>query len=256
MLLSSSSTVNDCIFHPHQICTALHIWKCARYWKVCFLLQCRGREVSIWRKIDDWMQECDDNLLPFLIFTLFILSEPREIDVFFGSTAFLMGPEQQLNMMLDPVRLYATSIYIGCVVVALICALLVSSCSLIQETKLLDVLKLSARFNPTSVQRLQFVCFSILISFKVSKKIFLISCRSTAKFWPSLQSYARFVHLFGKLQPKTGFFFFYKDLTNLNLFWIEHLLIHNHDDRYSLSYIPFARRMVSEIMIRLCDTEL
>ena len=26
--------------------------------------------------------------------------------------------------------------------------------------------------------------------------------------------------------------------------------------RYSLSYIPFARRMVSNLMIRLCDTEL
>ncbi|VVB17399.1 unnamed protein product [Arabis nemorensis] len=89
--------------------------------------------------------------------------------VFFGSTAFLMGPEQQINMMFDPVRLYATSIYIGCVVVALICALLIHS-------KILTVLA--------------------------------ILCEICALIW------------------------------------------------YSLSYIPFARRMVSEIMIRLCDTEL
>ncbi|EOA19294.1 hypothetical protein CARUB_v10002142mg [Capsella rubella] len=86
-----------------------------------------------------------------------------------GSTAFLMGPEQQMNMMLDPVRIYATSIYIGCVGIALICALLIHS-------KILTVLA--------------------------------ILCEICALIW------------------------------------------------YSLSYIPFARRMVSEIMIRLCDTEL
>ncbi|CAA2998739.1 vesicle transport SFT2B [Olea europaea subsp. europaea] len=44
-----------------------------------------------------------------------------------GSTTFLIGPQQQLRMMLDPVRVYATAIYAGCVVVALICALLVHS---------------------------------------------------------------------------------------------------------------------------------
>lgn len=43
-----------------------------------------------------------------------------------GSTAFLIGPAQQIRMMFDPVRMYATTIYIGCVVLALICALLVS----------------------------------------------------------------------------------------------------------------------------------
>ncbi|XP_013594099.1 PREDICTED: vesicle transport protein SFT2B isoform X1 [Brassica oleracea var. oleracea] len=87
-----------------------------------------------------------------------------------GSTAFLMGPEQQINMMLDPVRIYATSIYGGCVLLALICALLIHS-------KILTVIA--------------------------------ILCETCALIC-----------------------------------------------RYSLSYIPFARRMVSEIMIRLCDTEL
>ena len=46
--------------------------------------------------------------------------------VLFDSTAFLMGPEQQLRMMFDSVRVYATAIYIGFVVLALICALWVS----------------------------------------------------------------------------------------------------------------------------------
>jgi hypothetical protein len=41
----------------------------------------------------------------------------------FGSTAFVMGPQKQLRMMFDPVRLYATAIYVGCVVLALIFAL-------------------------------------------------------------------------------------------------------------------------------------
>lgn len=41
----------------------------------------------------------------------------------FGSTAFVMGPQKQLRMMFDPVRLYATAIYAGCVVLALIFAL-------------------------------------------------------------------------------------------------------------------------------------
>ncbi|KAG6410022.1 hypothetical protein SASPL_128069 [Salvia splendens] len=43
-----------------------------------------------------------------------------------GSTAFVIGPKQQLLMMLDDARIYATAIYGGCVIVALICALLVA----------------------------------------------------------------------------------------------------------------------------------
>ncbi|KAK1584029.1 hypothetical protein Q3G72_029209 [Acer saccharum] len=41
-----------------------------------------------------------------------------------GSTAFLIGPAQQINMMFDSARIYATAVYLGCVVIALICALL------------------------------------------------------------------------------------------------------------------------------------
>ncbi|KAB2001715.1 hypothetical protein ERO13_D11G014500v2 [Gossypium hirsutum] len=86
-----------------------------------------------------------------------------------GSTAFLMGPEQQLRMMFDSVRVYATVIYIGFVVLALICALWIQS-------KILTLLA--------------------------------IICEICALIW------------------------------------------------YCLSYIPFARRIVSDLMVRFCDTEL
>ncbi|KAI8565036.1 hypothetical protein RHMOL_Rhmol03G0229700 [Rhododendron molle] len=86
-----------------------------------------------------------------------------------GSTAFLIGPEQQMRMMLDPVRIFATAIYIGCVVLALICALWIHS----------KILTLIA-----------------------------IICEICALVW------------------------------------------------YSLSYIPFARRVVSDMTIRLFDTEI
>jgi len=72
-------------------------------------------------------------------------------------------------MMFDPVRLYATAIYVGCVVLALIFALWI-------HDKLLTLIA--------------------------------IICEICALFW------------------------------------------------YSLSYIPFARRMVSDLMVKLCDTEL
>ncbi|KAG5618667.1 hypothetical protein H5410_018491 [Solanum commersonii] len=86
-----------------------------------------------------------------------------------GSTTFLIGPMQQLSMMMDPVRAYATSMYVGCVVLALICALWIHS-------KILTLLA--------------------------------IICEICALVW------------------------------------------------YSLSYIPFARRMVSNVAIRLFDTEI
>ncbi|XP_049367883.1 uncharacterized protein LOC125832710 [Solanum verrucosum] len=86
-----------------------------------------------------------------------------------GSTTFLIGPMQQLSMTMDPVRAYATSMYVGCVVLALICALWIHS-------KILTLLA--------------------------------IICEICALVW------------------------------------------------YSLSYIPFARRMVSNVAIRLFDTEV
>ncbi|ONI25615.1 hypothetical protein PRUPE_2G311600 [Prunus persica] len=85
------------------------------------------------------------------------------------STAFLFGPVQQMRMMFDSVRVYATAIYLGCVVIALICALWIHS-------KILTIIA--------------------------------IICEVCALIW------------------------------------------------YSLSYIPFARRIVSDLMFRLFDTEL
>ncbi|CAL5364548.1 unnamed protein product [Camellia sinensis] len=67
--------------------------------------------------------------------SLIVFAKPIKFAVLFtfgnmlavGSTAFVIGPGQQMRMMLDPVRIYATAIYVGCVVLALICALLIRS---------------------------------------------------------------------------------------------------------------------------------
>ncbi|KAF4380427.1 hypothetical protein F8388_024720 [Cannabis sativa] len=115
--------------------------------------------------------------LALMFLSLIVFAKPIKFALLFtignvaavGSTAFLLGPVQQLGMMFDSVRVFATAIYLGCVVLALICALLIHS-------KILTIL-------------------AIIIEI-------------------------------------------------LALFW------------YSISYIPFARRMVSELMVRLCDTEL
>ncbi|XP_073142136.1 uncharacterized protein [Henckelia pumila] len=85
-----------------------------------------------------------------------------------GSTAFLIGPKRQVTMMLDPVRIYATAIYIASIIIALFCALYV-------RNKLLTFLGIVLEFGA--------------------------------------------------------------------LIW------------YSLSYIPFARSMVSKIMVQCLDTE-
>ena len=115
--------------------------------------------------------------LACMLLSMIVFAKPIKFALLFtfgnvlavGSTAFLLGPAQQLGMMLDNARVFATAIYIGCVVIALICALLI-------HDKLLTII-------------------AIIIEIGA-------------------------------------------------LIW------------YSLSYIPFARRMVSELMIRLCDTEL
>lgn len=46
--------------------------------------------------------------------------------VLYGSTGFLIGPKRQVTMMLDPVRIYATAIYLASIIIALFCALYVS----------------------------------------------------------------------------------------------------------------------------------
>ncbi|KAG5382003.1 hypothetical protein IGI04_033473 [Brassica rapa subsp. trilocularis] len=36
-----------------------------------------------------------------------------------GSTAFLIGPQRQVTMMLDPARIYATALYLASIIIAL-----------------------------------------------------------------------------------------------------------------------------------------
>ncbi|XP_012090079.1 vesicle transport protein SFT2B isoform X1 [Jatropha curcas] len=115
--------------------------------------------------------------LACMFLSLIVFAKPIKFALLFtfgnvlavGSTAFLIGPVQQLSMMFDSGRVYATSIYIGFVVISLICALWIHS-------KILTVIA--------------------------------IICEICALIW------------------------------------------------YSLSYIPFARSMVSNLMVRFCDTEL
>ncbi|TVU22891.1 hypothetical protein EJB05_32612 [Eragrostis curvula] len=69
--------------------------------------------------------------LALMILSLLVFVRPIKFAVLFtfgnimavGSTAFVMGPQKQLRMMFDPVRVYASAIYVGCVILALIFAL-------------------------------------------------------------------------------------------------------------------------------------
>ncbi|KAL7146164.1 hypothetical protein ABFS83_06G022700 [Erythranthe nasuta] len=120
---------------------------------------------------------CSLSGLVCMFLSLIVFASPIKFALLFtfgnvlavGSTAFLIGHGQQLRMMFDTVRVYATSIYLGSVLVALVCALLIHS-------KILTIIA--------------------------------IICEICALFW------------------------------------------------YSLSYIPFARRMVSDLTVRLFDTEI
>ncbi|CAO2838647.1 unnamed protein product [Amaranthus hypochondriacus] len=115
--------------------------------------------------------------LLFIFLSMMVFIKPIKFALLFtfgnmlavGSTAFLIGPAEQLRKMFDPIRVYATAVYLGCAILALICAILIHS-------KLLTILAMI--------------------------------CEICALIW------------------------------------------------YSLSYIPFARRVVSDVMIRLFDTEI
>ncbi|KAK8914579.1 hypothetical protein KSP39_PZI024356 [Platanthera zijinensis] len=71
----------------------------------------------------------------FMLLSLIVFARPIKFAVLFslgnllavGSTAFLIGPVQQTRMMLDPVRVYATAVYITTVILALVCAILIHS---------------------------------------------------------------------------------------------------------------------------------
>ncbi|KAM3235494.1 vesicle transport protein SFT2B isoform X1 [Capsicum annuum] len=70
-----------------------------------------------------------------------------------GSTAFLIGPKRQATMMLDPVRIYATAIYIASIIIALFCALYV-------RNKLLTLLSIVLEFGALIWYSLSYVPFA------------------------------------------------------------------------------------------------
>ncbi|THU49789.1 hypothetical protein C4D60_Mb06t13220 [Musa balbisiana] len=70
-----------------------------------------------------------------------------------GSTAFLIGPKRQIDMMLDPVRIYATSIYIASMIIALFCAFYV-------HNKLLTLLAIILEFGALIWYSLSYIPFA------------------------------------------------------------------------------------------------
>jgi hypothetical protein len=77
-------------------------------------------------------QFCVYSISPFFSLCSWILSF---MSLLYGSTAFLIGPQRQVTMMLDPARIYATALYLASIIIALFCALYVSGVS---QFKILD----------------------------------------------------------------------------------------------------------------------
>lgn len=70
-----------------------------------------------------------------------------------GSTAFLIGPKRQVTMMLDPVRIYATAIYLASIIIALFSALYV-------HNKFLTLLAIILEFGALIWYSLSYVPFA------------------------------------------------------------------------------------------------
>ncbi|TXG60202.1 hypothetical protein EZV62_014775 [Acer yangbiense] len=70
-----------------------------------------------------------------------------------GSTAFLIGPKRQVTMMLDPVRIYATAIYLASMIIALFCAFYV-------HNKLLTLLAIILEFGALIWYSLSYIPFA------------------------------------------------------------------------------------------------
>ncbi|CAN6458238.1 unnamed protein product [Victoria cruziana] len=81
--------------------------------------------------------------------------------------AFLMGPKRQMRMMIDPVRVYATAVYIASIIIALLCALYVRS-------KLLTLLAIILEFGSLVWYSLSYVPFARSMVSKV-----LMACFDT-----------------------------------------------------------------------------
>ncbi|KAM7513912.1 hypothetical protein LguiA_003495 [Lonicera macranthoides] len=84
-----------------------------------------------------------------------------------GSTAFLIGPKRQVAMMLDPVRIYATAIYIASIIIALFCALYI-------HNKLLTLLAILLEFGALIWYSLSYIPFARSMVSKV-----MVACFDT-----------------------------------------------------------------------------
>ncbi|XP_010252318.1 PREDICTED: vesicle transport protein SFT2B [Nelumbo nucifera] len=82
-----------------------------------------------------------------------------------GSTAFLIGPKRQVTMMLDPVRIYATAIYLASIIVALFCALYV-------RNKFLTLLAIILEFGGLVWYSLSYIPFARSMVSKVMMACF------------------------------------------------------------------------------------
>ncbi|XP_030941250.1 vesicle transport protein SFT2B isoform X2 [Quercus lobata] len=84
-----------------------------------------------------------------------------------GSTAFLIGPKRQVTMMLDPVRIYATALYLASMIIALFCALYV-------HNKLLTLLAIILEFGALIWYSLSYIPFARSMVSKV-----MVACFDT-----------------------------------------------------------------------------
>ncbi|KAH0923277.1 hypothetical protein HID58_023295 [Brassica napus] len=75
-------------------------------------------------------------------------------------TAFLIGPQRQVTMMLDPARIYATALYLASIIIALFCALYV-------RNKLLTLLAIILEFSGLIWYSLSYIPFARTMVSKV-----------------------------------------------------------------------------------------
>ncbi|XP_022750817.1 vesicle transport protein SFT2B-like isoform X2 [Durio zibethinus] len=87
--------------------------------------------------------------------------------VLYGSTAFLIGPKRQVSMMFDPVRIYATAIYLASMIIALFCAFYV-------HNKLLTLLAIILEFGALIWYTLSYIPFARSMVSKI-----MLSCFDT-----------------------------------------------------------------------------
>ncbi|CAL5365896.1 unnamed protein product [Camellia sinensis] len=99
--------------------------------------------------------------LTFTLLSMLVFLNPIKFGITFtfgnllslGSTAFLIGPKRQVTMMLDPVRIYATAIFIASMIIALFCALYV-------HNKLLTILAIILEFGALVWYSLSYIPFA------------------------------------------------------------------------------------------------